>query len=556
MSSPAPLPEHQKTEVLYGMENAVARGVEFMRNVTERMDIYFDRRVPSIITKTEAYRDGYLGILRRGGKIRCLTDITSENLADCKELLGMVTELRHFSGLKGGIAVNGHEYMATAILEQAEPLTEVIYSTLKAEVEQGQFIFDTLLWERAIPAQRRIRELEEGTEPEVFDTLDSSKVESLESELVKSAKQEILILFSTANAYNRHELSGLLRNVREVASRSKVKVRILTPAWQNDSDNTAKWKSLESESSSDGADLRLRFIDAPLQTKISLFIIDRSKSLAFEVRDDSKMIIREAIGVAVYSNSTATVSSFSTIFNALWTQTELYEEIRELFEQLQIQLRMQKEFINIAAHELRTPIQPILGLAEVIGDRMSELDFGQHRKMMEVIIRNARRLKQLQEDILDVTKIEGHMLNLEKTEFSLNEVITEAIEDLKHDSKSDVSVVFNPREELVLSADRMRISQVIANLLSNAIKFTESGTVLVELGRDSSRKEAIVKLKDTGEGIDPKIIPRLFTKFASKSGTGLGLYISRSIVEAHGGSIWAENNADGKGATFYVRLPL
>ena len=243
------------------------------------------------------------------------------------------------------------------------------------------------------------------------------------------------------------------------------------------------------------------------------------------------------------------------------------ERTRELEianEQLKNQEKMQKEFINIAAHELRTPVQPILGLSEVL--RSKEED-EEKRRMVDTISRNARRLQRLTQDILDVTRIESQLLRLNKEKFNLNGLILSIIEEYKKEigdgDKSNIKLLYNPIEDnnIIVDADRYRITQIISNLLDNAIKFTKErhgGTVSVNIKKKENDSLAIVDIKDTGSGIDPEIIPRLFTKFASKSfkGTGLGLFISKSIIEAHGGKIWAENNIDGKGATFSFSLPL
>ena len=182
--------------------------------------------------------------------------------------------------------------------------------------------------------------------------------------------------------------------------------------------------------------------------------------------------------------------------------------------------------------------------------------------MLDAAIRNAKRLRRLTENILDITKIEGRSLQLEKEQFNLYDVILNVVQDYKSQQIENPSLnikVFSnePNKEIVINADKSRIAQVISNLLSNAIKFTKQGTVLITVEKRDN-KEVIVSIKDTGLGLDPEILPRLFSKFASKSfkGTGLGLFISKSIVEAHGGKVWAENNNDGKGATFYFSLPI
>jgi len=225
---------------------------------------------------------------------------------------------------------------------------------------------------------------------------------------------------------------------------------------------------------------------------------------------------------------------------------------------------MQKEFINIAAHELRTPIQPILGLTDNILSHTNDIE---QAKLLEVVVRNARRLKQLTEDILEVTRIESQSLDLKKARFNLYDVVVNSIDDTmtnKRSSKIEKNLIqlqYNQPQDIFIKADKGRISQVIHNLLDNAVKFTNVGTIDIstQIKKEDQKDDVVVRVKDTGSGIAPEIFPRLFTKFATKSetiGNGLGLSISKSIVEAHGGRIWAENNTDGKGATFYFSLPL
>ena len=229
------------------------------------------------------------------------------------------------------------------------------------------------------------------------------------------------------------------------------------------------------------------------------------------------------------------------------------KSLQEAFEQLKGHDRMQREFINVAAHELRTPTQAIIGYSDLFYLRPESRELA-----IKAIARNAERLERLTHDILDVTRIEGHRLDLNKEKFDISEVVASAIEDTKRrvdDNNDSIKFQYTPRK-IVVEADRMRISQVVSNLLGNAVKFTKQGTVYISA--DSKDGEAIVSVKDSGTGIDPEIVSRLFTKFTSKSqtGTGLGLFISKSIIEAHGGRIWAENNKDSKGATFTFRVPL
>jgi signal transduction histidine kinase len=235
---------------------------------------------------------------------------------------------------------------------------------------------------------------------------------------------------------------------------------------------------------------------------------------------------------------------------------------------------MQEDFINIAAHELRTPIQPILGLTSILRSnnrsRDKKTSAVKQDEMLDIIMRNATRLQRLADDILDVTKIESRSLNLKKEGFNLNDVITNSIDDIitniakNNQQQGDLIKLLYKPCDIVIHADKSRITQVISNILDNAIKFSkanvnkESEVVIININAEKVDDQAIITVTDTGTGLDPEIMPRLFTKFASKSfqGTGLGLYICKSIIEAHGGKIWAENNSDGKGATFSFSIPI
>jgi signal transduction histidine kinase len=252
------------------------------------------------------------------------------------------------------------------------------------------------------------------------------------------------------------------------------------------------------------------------------------------------------------------------------------DQLTENYEQLRASERMQKEFINVAAHELRTPIQPIIGLSDLLLNRqhinINNRPIDQEtRVLLETIRRNARRLYRLSSDILDVTKIESRAMHLEKKEVDILELLKQVVEEAKSqiaDGNKIEVVLVTPRNgekdddgQMKVFADSQRIQQVISNLLDNAIKFIEQGTITVTAEKKEGgegRDVIVVKVIDTGSGIHPDVFPQLFTKFVTRSdrGTGLGLYISKSIIEAHGGKIWAENNKDGRGATFSFILPV
>ncbi|MDQ3948225.1 MAG: HAMP domain-containing histidine kinase, partial [Thermoproteota archaeon] len=292
----------------------------------------------------------------------------------------------------------------------------------------------------------------------------------------------------------------------------------------------------------------IRVMDSSLNTSITAVITDRKQLMLFELKDDTKETSYEAVGLALHLDSRTLALSYASIFDNVWKQTELYEK-------LAVHDKMQKEFINIAAHELRTPIQPILGLSGALQDLVHNKE--PERVYVETILRNAKRLERLTEDLLDVTRIESHLLHLNKDLFNLNDVILAQIKDYQKQADDSHIQLHYDHKDVLINADKARITQVIDNLLRNAISFTEAGG-LISITTGTKDDQVVVSIRDTGSGINPEVYPKLFTKFVTKSekGTGLGLFISKCIIEAHGGRIWAENNMDDKGATFNFTLPL
>jgi signal transduction histidine kinase len=407
--------------------------------------------------------------------------------------------------------------------------------------------------------------------PEVTEVIQSpEEAERREWDLLRKARKEVCIIYSTTNAFYIQERSGTIQFLNQLAEEEGVSIKLLTPTDDHIRESIQNLKHRNNNHLQQQI-IEFRNIASTLGIKIKSLIIDRKYSLIMELKDDSKEAITTAaaIGWSTYSNSQATILSYLSIFETLWRQTELYEQLEQSD-------RIKSEFIDIAAHELRTPIQPIIGFAELL--KKEELEYDKKREATTAILRNAKRLQRLAEAILDVTRIESNTLDMDKERLDLNDLILNALDDIVISTKEEEELKgggynnrskrlykFTKEEEIIIEADRTRLSQVISNLLDNAIKFTkEEGTIsiVVEKKKDSSnnnnKKVVIVSIKDTGSGIDSDILPRLFEKFVSKSskGTGLGLFISKSIIETHGGKIWAENNSDGKGATFAFSLPI
>jgi two-component system, OmpR family, sensor histidine kinase VicK len=558
----------EKTEVIYGEVNVVSRALQILPTLTKTLDLCGDRNGPSILLLNEQIKQMYIDLNNRGVRQRNITEITKENIIQCKELMKF-QELRHLDGLKGFLGiVDGRLLTSHASGQESKTLSHMVVSTVRVFVEQQQYFFETL-WSKAIPAEQRIREIEEGIKPEVIETIREPEVtQARVLEIIKSANEEILVIFSTSNAFRRQERAGAVDLLIRTAKSRHLKVRVLSPF-----DDYVR-NIIDKIKKEDKISIEIRNIEEPLQTKVSVLIVDRTSLLSAELKSDSKDTSLEAIGLATYSNSKPTVLSYASIFESLWNQTYLYEHTRQLYEQLKSHDKMKQEFMDIAAHELRTPIQPILSLTQILKEQISD---SAQTKFLDTILRNAKRLQKLQEDMLDVTRIEGGSMKMEKESFNLNELIFHVLQDFSTQLKDDTRIKLNYRSDgdIWVVADKNRIIHVTSNLLDNAIKFTKSGRILVQLRKRKSEKiavinQVIVSIKDEGPGIDPSIMPRLFTKFASKSekGTGLGLFVSKSIIEAHGGEIWAKNNrisrtrsrgegsGGGTGAIFSFSLPV
>ena len=536
----------QRMETVYGQENTIQAILKFISETMQEFCIYADSSCPSVAMSVESVVQAYSDFKNaRNGKARWITEVNPSNIQHIRKL-AQFAEVRHLDGIKGNaVAVNENECLTTINLKMGDSAPYAITNTVRDIVEQQKFTFETL-WAKAVPAEHRIREIEQGVEPQRIDVVyDAGQTLALYQSLIMSAEKEIKIMFPTANALIRQDKAGILFLLQEAAKKCQVKVLIpndeLTRNFIPTNNNTS---------------ITTRVIEQQESGKATILIVDNKASLMMELKDDRKKTFHEAIGLSTYSNSKAGVLSYVSMFESLWKQTQLYEELKS-------NEKMQKEFINIAAHELRTPVQPILGMAELLelsfedGKGKTEIS----KDDIEIILRNAKRLERLSSDVLETARIESQSLRLNKERFSLKEVISSSIRDAENQiDDQDITIWYNPKDIIVIYADRGRIAEVISNMLDNAIKFTPKGniTISAEVKNNNHGDEAIVMIRDEGTGIDGEIASRLFTKFATRSekGTGLGLYISRSIVEAHGGKIWAKNNEEGKGATFAFSLPL
>jgi signal transduction histidine kinase len=425
-------------------------------------------------------------------------------------------------------------------MEEGKKIQSLLLSSEPLYVRHFTSLFEEI-WRNGLDAAVQIRNIEEGHELANVDVLPNPQ-ESLQKAwtMIGSAREEVLLMFATSSAFRRHAKMGGLQLLTRTIHENHAKVRILIPDDGNAAELVEQINRVLPQAS-------IRVMDASLKSSITAVITDRKQLMLFELKDDHKETSYEAVGLALHLDSRTLALSYGALFDNLWKQTELYEK-------LEAHDKMQKEFINIAAHELRTPIQPILGLSGILQDSIHKEP---EKVYVEMILRNARRLEKLTEDLLDVTRIESHSLHLNRDLFNLKDVILAQIKDYKKQADDKSIELHYDHKDVIVSGDTARITQVFANLLGNAIAFTEGGG-FISITSDTSNDQVVIRMRDTGSGISPEIYPKLFTKFATKSekGTGLGLFISKSIIEAHGGRIWAQNNIDDKGATFTFTLPL
>jgi two-component system sensor histidine kinase VicK len=540
----APTSASEKTEVLYGFEKTTEAIMGFLNSSEVSMNICADYTWPSVAMSVEFFKKGLYELKARNVQLRFVTDITKDNIEYCKELM-QISELRHLDGIQGNFAISekGYTASATATFQEASLLQQVIYSNVRAILDQQQYVFETL-WNKAIPAEQRLREIEEGIEAEVFETITNHEVASqILVDLAKSVKKEALFFLPNDKAMVRIDKLGIVDYLIKASQKSDTTIiRVVCPLSNENSEVTNKIAENAPH---------IQILNGN-NYEYGIYVVDNQKALRVELKIPSADTFSEAIGFAVYSNRPSTVSFFRSVFELLWNE-------RMLNEKLKLHDKMQKEFINIASHEMKTPTQAILGMSGLLPyypERKEEL--------IEIIQRNAKRLQALTSDILDVTRIESQTLQLEKERFNIYDLLADVTKDYTERIKSDnknIELIYDQKDvnpPILVEADKGRITQVLSNILNNALKFTDEGQIIVNAHEDYNKKDIIVSITDTGSGINKDIFSKLFSKFATKSsqGTGLGLYISKSIIEAHGGRIWAENNSDGKGATFIFTLPI
>ena len=489
-----------------------------------------------------------------GEGIRWIMGIEKDSVKLVKRFLKLGVKIRHVKNLAPiNFAVSKNGLVATVEeMKRGGMIQNLLTSNERSYIKHFTSMFEQL-WKEGVDARYRIKDIEEKVGIAEIEII-RNPVDSIARgwDMVRSARKEIDVLFSSSNALKRQITMGALPLLRNASVKQKVKVRMLLPS-------SDKSEELIEQTKSNVPKINIRTISASLETKISILVVDSRQCLILELKDDKQNSSYEAVGLSTYSISPTIISSYLAVFESFWRQAELFERMKEVE-------MLEKDFVNIAAHELRNPIQPIIGFSELL---YSKIDNQEHRRLLDEVILNAKRLERLARLMLDVTRIENNSLVLTREAVDASRILKDIVDSYNHKLEEKNAEINNENTKLLIiqkgikninaSIDRVRITQVFCNILDNAVSFSHEGKIHVisKVEKQNGQHFLIISVKDTGPGIDPEILSKLFTKFASKSdmGTGLGLFISKGIVEAHGGKIWAENNPD-RGATFSFCLPI
>lgn len=545
----------QSVRVIRGRKNAVAEA--YSRSSSSKDAIYC-LTGEEIAKSYRPFLPLAFSKIQNGGSVRILADITKQSsvIEAITQLLIAGVQIRHFPYARAKRCVvfdNTIAYFSIAdapILEPSErevPDGEDIWMVSTdadiIEITKKRFEKD---WVGATDAQLWISKLKEDrVEEETLVVRDNQKAMELYKSIAETTKKEALWILPSARSVLRVKRAGIFDILVSAATKG-ASVRVLFP---RNSDNSKLISNFENLTPT----LEIRESEPGPTT---LLIVDRRLMFTSEMRDDDTDDILQAINNSVYSSSISTIQSHLALFEALWQQKEINEKLIAADE-------IKQDFINIAAHELRTPIVPILLAIESLQE---DIESGDKKELMDkakIIARNARRMRTLLHNILDATRVENKSFTLNWMKYDVAKFIQTVISDerFKLSFDSPVSIEFQNKlpAEFKSYFDKDRLGQVLSNLIDNAIKFTSAGKVTVTATLNEGEHELIsITVKDSGTGIDPAVMDKLFTKFTTKStnksGTGLGLYISKAIVEAHGGTITAKNDKDG-GASFIVSIP-
>jgi signal transduction histidine kinase len=481
----------ESTKVLYGVQIVINTVLQFLYETNSTVYACVDYTRPALAIDIQMLKEAFLSVKKRGVKLRYITEITKDNVSYCRELLTMVDELRHLEGIKGNFYVSESGYLAPATFhEKGKPASQIIYSNVKEIVEHQGYVFDSF-WSRAIPAQQRIREIEEGSETANIEIIENPR-EALRiaQRLIRSAEFEVLVIYPSLNAFRRQVHAGALHLFKEVLLRNVI-VRILIPSNQKQINQIINEVALASPQ------LHIRSMDKSLETHIGRIIVDRKESLIVELKDDTKENYYDAAGLAVYSNSIPIALSYASVFESLWRQTQLYEKSRRTNKRLRIlnaelktsnkkQKEMQIELKKINKELLATEKAKdnfVMTITDESTKSASEakvftemllktkalgsLNTGQYG-VVKTVHDNLEKLELLVNDILDVYKLDKGRLKLSRVDVDIASILEETLSEEKlliNISENNIEVKQEITVTGTVSCDPGRIQQTLSNLI-------------------------------------------------------------------------------------------
>jgi len=482
--------------------------------------------------------------------IRWLTSIRTKNdLRLVRDLIQRSFKIRHSVDRPPFDFAISDKYFACTIERNEEDkmiLDNMLLNDDQANLTFYNMIFEKL-WNSAMDAEERVKEIERRGDDSIDIVYDSNESLHRLFELFVLAKDEILIILPSTNGFFRTEMSGGFKMLNRLGKRG-TKIRILT---LRDQVNISEINKIKTKYQN----ISFKDLEQTIASFNRILVFDKDNTVIWEVKDDDQLKFTQALGKAIFIEGNKTSETIASIFNSLWSQSEVHSRLKKAHKKLKSHDKMQSQFMDLVSHELRTPLQSIIGLTEVLSKDIKNSD---QNFILHLIMSNARKLQRLSENILDITRIEGNIMYLNKNEFNLNELVKSIIDDYVANMEYNKSIVFEYRDfenDYLVYADKFRISQVIQNLIDNSIRFTRNkGKISLTSSQKTVHSKDIVVLSitDNGEALRPELLSRLFAKFSSDSyyGVGIGLFLSRKIVEAHKGRIWAINNKSERGCTF------
>lgn len=526
----------------------------------------------------------YKEALKRGVRIRAITELTNDNIFYIKQGLEYFSEVRHLNNVLGTSIVSEKFYITTSTMYYDEgtitfdngvkktqyPLEQLLTSTSTELTAQQKKYFE-ILWSQAMPINDKINQLETLESSQLRTINAPYEVQNLFINLLQSVQKEIYLLIPTFEILEKVQqflnIFSFLESYQE-----RIQAKILMPITGttqleyfkkfdfkiNDHGTSAEKNNIEIR---DNQNFESDHLKEESNSMIAIF--DRNKSITIrfiteKTKKNSLISLSEILESATYFSGKETVLSSMRLFDKLWYQTKLVQSVEG-------SINLQKEFVNLAAHELQNPIQPILSLSEVM---IEKLEDEEQRKLLRLIIKNATNMMHITNGILEIARIEKNILKLHKEKFDLVIFLADLMDDYEYIlqennnrleivlefeacnksltlSKNNLNIAkdniteFTQYSEII--ADRVRLTQILHNLIDNANNFTKNG--IIRIRARTMLKEVEIQVVDNGSGISKSILNNLFDKFVStsKNGTGLGLYVSKKLVEAHGGRLWAKN---------------